>query len=204
MHRQLLFKLDQNPDGRGLRCDRHGLFPGRDALLQRVQRGCFHARPLGELRKVLARADGDEESSESRVRSVQRVASAPNRGDMARAMITAVLMRLPDPDDALAKAGFDPDEPRDESGRWANGGTGGRSGDAGNAFESRASAEMLGTEATFRPGLYPNRSQVADTGAGNARDQADEAPKLILAAAEGEDDPRFGIGGNNPPEELIP
>ncbi len=55
------------------------------------------------------------------------VASALNKGDMARAMMTAVLMRLPDPgnpvriadvDGALAKAGFDPNEPRDEHGRW--------------------------------------------------------------------------------------
>jgi hypothetical protein len=46
-------------------------------------------------------------------------------------MMTAVLMRLPDPgdpvgnanvDEALAKAGFNPDEPRDERGRWTTDG----------------------------------------------------------------------------------
>ena len=47
---------------------------------------------------------------------------------MARAMMTAVLMRLPDPGDpggnadpdgALAKAGYNAAEPRDERGRWS-------------------------------------------------------------------------------------
>ena len=131
--RRLLFKLDQNPKGLGLRCDSGGLFLGGDALLERDRHGNFEARPASDLQKVLGRVYGDETNWENRIRSVKLVANALNKGDMARAMMTAVLMRLPDRDGAiriadvdgvLAKAGFNPDEPRDERGRWTNGGNG--------------------------------------------------------------------------------
>lgn len=129
MRHQLLFKLDQNPAGRGLRCDGNGLFLGRDALLRRDGSGRFRARPAAELENILGRAYRGEMDWASRVRSVELVAKALNSGDMARATMTAVLMRLPDPgdsfriasaDDELAKAGFNPDEPRDERGRWTD------------------------------------------------------------------------------------
>lgn len=133
MGRQWLFKLDQNPEGPGLRCDSDGLFLGRHALLERDESGDFAARPVVELQKILRRAYGDDTNWESYSRSVELVARALNKGDMARAMMTAVLMRLPDPGDpvgnvdvdgALAKAGFNPDEPRDERGRWTRDGAG--------------------------------------------------------------------------------
>jgi hypothetical protein len=131
VRQQVLFKLDQNPKGRGLRCDSDGLFLGREALLRRDARGNFEALPVAELRKILRRTYGDEGNWNSCIRSVELVAKALNKGEMARAMMTAVLMRLPDPgdpfriadiDDVLAKAGFNPDEPRDERGRWTTGG----------------------------------------------------------------------------------
>ncbi|HEY3639296.1 MAG TPA: hypothetical protein VGK90_14200 [Rhizomicrobium sp.] len=133
MGRQWLFKLDQNPEGRGLRCDSDGLFLGRDALLDRDESGNFAARLVAELQKVLRRHYGDDSNWESHSRSVELVAWALNKGDLARAMMTAVLMRLPEPgdpagntdaDEALVKAGFNPDEPRDERGRWTTGGDG--------------------------------------------------------------------------------
>jgi hypothetical protein len=131
MGQQLLFKLDQNPNGRGLRCDAEGLFLGRDALLQRDSEGNFEARPADELRKILGDAYGDDANREIHARSVKLVAAALNKGDLARAMMTAVLMRLPEPgspvsiadvDGVLAKADFDPDEPRDEQERWTTDG----------------------------------------------------------------------------------
>jgi hypothetical protein len=84
MGQQLLFKLDQNPNGRGLRCDDEGLFLGRDALLQRDREGNFEARPAGELRKVLRRAYGDDANWESHARSVKLVAAALNKGAISR------------------------------------------------------------------------------------------------------------------------
>jgi len=131
MGRQWLFKLDQNPEGRGLRCDGDGLFLGRDALLARDESGNFEPRPTTELQNILRRVYGDDTNWESYSRSVELVAAALNKGDMARAMMTAVLMRLPDPGDAegdssldgaLAKASYNPDEPRDEQGRWTTDG----------------------------------------------------------------------------------
>ncbi len=134
MPRSLIFKLDQSPKGRGLRCDSDGLFWGGDALLLQDDKGNFQVRPVAELQKVLGRAYGDETNWDSRIRSVNLVAKALGQGDMARATMTAVLMRLPDPcspvriadvDGVLAKAGFNPDEPRDERGRWTSGGDNG-------------------------------------------------------------------------------
>jgi hypothetical protein len=128
---QLMFKLDQNPNGRGLRCDDDGLFLERDALLQKNDEGNFEARTDAELQKTFGRIYGGETKWESHIRSVKLVANALNKDDMAKATMTAVLMRLPDPGAAvriadtngsLAKAGYDPDEPRDERGRWTNGG----------------------------------------------------------------------------------
>jgi hypothetical protein len=130
---QLMFKLDQNPNGRGLRCDGDGLFLGRNPLLRKNDEGNFEARPDVELQKTLSGVYGGEANWESHIRSVKLVANALNKDDMARAMMTAVLMRLSDPgtpartadtNGALAKAGYDPDEPRDERGRWTNGGDG--------------------------------------------------------------------------------
>lgn len=136
---QLIFKLDQNPNGQGLRCDDEGLFLGRDALLQRNDGGNFEALPDIELRSAFDRVPGDDTNIESRIRSVKLVANALNKGDMARALMTAVLMRVPDrrdaariaiDDNALIKSGFDPNELRDERGRWADDSNNGSSGSA--------------------------------------------------------------------------
>jgi hypothetical protein len=170
MGQQLLFKLDQNPNGRGLRCDDEGLFLGRDALLQRDREGNFEARPAGELRKVLRRAYGDDANWESHARSVKLVAAALNKGDLARATMTAVLMRLPEPgspisiadvDVVLAKAGFDPDEPRDERGRWTTDGS-----DSGESIAPNTSHRGL-------------RIQTADSG----RSDTEAAARAAEAAA---------------------
>lgn len=123
------FKLNENPKGKGLRCDDSGLFFAGNALLRRDGAGNFAARPDDELRKCLGSVHSGEANFESRVRNVKLIATALNKGEMARAMMTAVLMRLRDPgsrigtdaDDVLAK-GYNPDEPRDERGRWANDG----------------------------------------------------------------------------------
>lgn len=128
-----MFKLDQNPHGRGLRCDGDGLFFAGDALLRQDGEGNFEARPDIELRKSLNHTGSNEARLESHIRSVKLIAAALNKGDMGRAMMTAVLMLMgiPDPGSVvppsgggLAKAGYNPDEQRDERGRWTNGGVG--------------------------------------------------------------------------------
>src|SRR5271165_5238458 len=133
MQQPLTFRFDQDPDGQGLRCNNDGLFLGGEALLQRNDAGVFEARPPAELHKTFVRSYGEDTDWESRLRSVRLVANALNKKDMARATMTAVLMRMPDPgsqirisdvDGVLAKAGFNPDEPRDERGQWTTDGDG--------------------------------------------------------------------------------
>ncbi len=88
----LLFKLDQNRDGRGLRCDRDGLFLGREPLLRKGKDGVFEARPPEKLLGIFNRTYGGDVDWESRIRSVRLIATALNEGGMARATMTAVLM----------------------------------------------------------------------------------------------------------------
>jgi hypothetical protein len=129
MHQPSTFKLDEEPGDSGLRCDGSGLFLGPNALLERDDTGFFEPRPFAELQKILGHAGNDDTNCLSHIRSVELIAHALNKGDMARATMAAVLMRVSQPaaginglDDALAKAGFNPDEPRDERGQWTTGG----------------------------------------------------------------------------------
>lgn len=208
MQSDLLFKLDQDPRGAGLRCDNAGLFLGRDTLLRRDHNGKFEARAADELQRVFDRTYGVETNWESRIRSVNLVANALNKGELARAMMVAVLMRLPDPagairiadvDGVLAKTGFNPDEARDERGRWTSSGS---SDVDGGADRHPISAQLADA----------GRSDVSTDPIAQASVRVAEAapaarPNIVLAAAddENEKDRRFGIGGNNPPlSELIP
>ena len=134
MLRSLMFKLDKPPIIAICAATPAAFFWGRNALLQQDEEGSFRARPAADLRIVFNSLYGDEADWDSSIRSVGLVAKALNKGDMARATMTAVLMRLPDPDGpigfaglsgGLAKAGFNPDEPRDERGRWTYGGNNG-------------------------------------------------------------------------------
>ena len=125
-----MFKLDARADGKGLCCDRAGLFFAGEPLLERDQEGVFRPRSPAVLRKILARSSCADADTESHLRTLNVVATALNKGEVAKAMIAAVLMRLPEPqsvpptdlDDGLAKAGFNSDESRDEHGRWTRDG----------------------------------------------------------------------------------
>jgi hypothetical protein len=218
-----MFKLDQNPKGRGLRCDGGGLFLGSHALLRRDRQGNFEPRPVADLQTLLGRVYGGDANWDSRIRSVELVAKALNEGEMARAMMTAVLNCLPDPggpigiadvDSVLAKAGFNPDEPRDERGRWTSAGLGDEADIAsgGNADRWGASGDVrsagIQLADTSESDAYNDPvTQAAARAAARETSELGNTSNIILAAAEGEDDrdPRFGIGGNYPPpDELIP
>ncbi len=187
MQQRLLFKLDQGPHSRGLRCHTSGLFLGPHALLRRDDDGNFEARGESDLRQAFSDIYGDETEWESRIRSVKLVASALNKGEMARAMMTAVLMRLPDPDGSirisdvdgtLAKAGFNPDEPRDERGRWT---TGGESGIIGHGDDR-----------------YTAGVQLADAGMSDASDDPVAQAAVRAADAEARHSSRSGGSRDKP------
>jgi hypothetical protein len=205
---QPMFKLDQNPNGRGLRCDGGGLFLGRDALLRKNDEGDFEARSDAELEKTLSGVYGGGTKWESHIRSVKLVANALNKGDMARAAMTAVLMRLPDPgtpvriadmNGALAKAGYDPDEPRDERGRWTNGGDGASVAPSSTHRDPRIQLADVGMSDASNDPVAEAVARAA------AAARQNDTPKIILAAVEEDDrEPRFR-GDNYPPlGELIP
>jgi hypothetical protein len=159
-----MFKLDQDAKGRGLRCDRDGLFFAGEAFLERDAEDQFRPRPTPTIRKVLSSTYRTDSNWESRIRSVGVVAKALNNGDVARAMMAAVLMRLPEPDSGihiadidgvLAKAGFNSDEPRDERGWWTTGGAGSHSARLQQAFLEEPLFEPLIEQLIEEPPVEP-------------------------------------------------
>jgi hypothetical protein len=88
----LLFKLDQDPAGRGLRCDTGGLFLDGRPLLRRDANDNFEARDEGELRKSFTDIYGDE-AEWATLEFMQREANAAyNKADgMKRRYLTVLL-----------------------------------------------------------------------------------------------------------------
>jgi hypothetical protein len=127
----MMFKLSQEPGRLGLRCDAEGLsLAGVPLLVRNGDR--FQPRSAIEIQRLLSRAYQAEIWWVNRIEGIGAVARALNEGDMVRAMITAVRLKLPELDwegavriasaeDALAKDNFNPDEPRDWHGRWTTG-----------------------------------------------------------------------------------
>ena len=167
-----------------------------------------------------------------RRQALRVIANALNVGDVARAQVGTVLLGIPDPpqlskgigsrdemvrlicdlnwsgmpkwdpDRVLEKAGFNPDEPRDEQGRWTSAGASAASRDPriqlADAGMSDASDDPVAEAAVRASAAARFDDEIQATG--------NDTPRIILAAVEEDErDPRFGIGGNHPPlEELIP
>jgi hypothetical protein len=141
-----LFRLDEDPGGLALSCDETGLALAGVAGRRRSARG-FEPRPHAELDVLLRHANAGRDTPLALPPSgLRTVAEALNRGDLAKAQMAAVFMRMPElnadsavrlilADDTLAKtANFNPDQPRDGNGRWtADGG-------APTPYEGAASA----------------------------------------------------------------
>jgi len=97
----------------GVECDVDGLRVGGAQLLESVgaPSGARNWRPLAqpEIDRVLTRAYDAGISANGKRQGLAVVAEALNKGELARAQIAALLLRLPDP----AVSALDP-EPRDE------------------------------------------------------------------------------------------
>jgi hypothetical protein len=117
----------------GVSCGENGPRIGPIHLLKRTERG-FEPRWVGELDFVLSAAMNRPVHFTSKMGGLKAAADALEKGDLARAMLVTQFMwlpSLPDEDalrravdaDSLAKSGFNPDQPRDEDGRWSSGGT---------------------------------------------------------------------------------
>ncbi len=127
---QQRFRLTNDPGGLGVGCDSTGLTLAGVALLQKGARG-FEPRTTDEIEALLEQAYPELAERPQVSGGLEVVADALNAGDLTKAMIAAVFLRLPElnwdaavrvarTDDTLAKQ-YDAEEPRDERGRWTVG-----------------------------------------------------------------------------------
>jgi len=124
------FRLAQEPNSPGLSCGPDGPRLAGVGLLRRTTAG-FSPRPADELAALTLAAFGQVTDIDRLSRGLAATADALNAGDVGKAMIAALHLRLPDVsrsgaarvsavDDYLAK--YDPDQPRDWRGRWTTDG----------------------------------------------------------------------------------
>jgi hypothetical protein len=120
------FQLDPDRAGRGLSCDKDGVFLAGVPLLMRTALG-FAPRTVSALGALLDAAYSPGINALAVARCLDVAAQALNAGDVALAMIAAVHLRLPELDAASAArlaqsnqglAKYDSNEPRDWRGRW--------------------------------------------------------------------------------------
>ncbi|MGA2487614.1 MAG: hypothetical protein ABSF49_16730, partial [Roseiarcus sp.] len=92
--------------GRGVRCDESGLYVGATPLLERKAspggRSGWRPRPLADLDRELGEAYRERVAFAGKLPGLATIASALDRGEIARAQIAAVLLGLPDPIEASA------------------------------------------------------------------------------------------------------
>jgi hypothetical protein len=123
------FRLTQEPGGLGPSCSAKGLaFAGVPLVVRRA--GAFTVRSEPEVRHLIG-ACGIDIDVPRLQEGLAAVARALNEGNLPRALIAAVHLRLPEldwhaaariaqADEQLKK--YDPNEPRDWHGRWTTGG----------------------------------------------------------------------------------
>ena len=124
--------VDPVPSAEGLSVDADGLYLGACALIGK-RAGRFGPRGPAALDYLLTLAYGGGDARALHD-ALWPIARKIDEDDLPGTMIRALLLGLPDlPDEAarlrlesaddLFKLGFDPDEPRDEQGRWSDAGT---------------------------------------------------------------------------------
>jgi len=127
------YRLSDEPRSFGLSCTERGLSLAGVPLLER-QEGRWHVRAPIQIRTLIEQAYSGEIDPVPLTSGLRVVADCLNRGETSQAMIAAVFLKLPElnwdgavriaqADDALEK--FDPDELRDQRGRWTTGGDSG-------------------------------------------------------------------------------
>jgi len=121
-------------DGTGVYCNREGLFIGPGIPLITIEKqdswgkSEFRVRPFQEIDEILSFAYGTNFVSARMTGGLSAIAKALNYGDMSRAIIASLKLRLPPlPPEALSRlAKYNPDEPRDARGRWTTNGVDGQ------------------------------------------------------------------------------
>lgn len=151
----------------GVSCDADGPSIGPVRLFERTEIG-LRPRPADELDFVLGLALGHPTDFAVKMSGLKAVARALDAGDLARAMIATQLTHLPTlPDDGafrravradtLAKAGFDPGQPRDDRGRWTADGSSPSADEISDQFDS---ARVIPVQAVLPNSLIPFLEQI--------------------------------------------
>jgi hypothetical protein len=124
------FQLETKAGGLGLSCTAEGVSLAGVPLLRKTIAG-LAPRPMDELAVLIKSAYGHDVDPTRPYPGLDVIAQALNKGDIGRAMVAAIHLRLPDlneegaaqiacAEEALNK--YDPNELRDERGRWTTGG----------------------------------------------------------------------------------
>jgi hypothetical protein len=208
------FRLAEEADGLGLECSLTGVFLAGVPLLAKTDAG-YAPRAADEIGDLIKAAYGQEAPSANWSPGLAVIAQALNRGDIGRAQVAAVHLRLPllnwegasrlaRTEEALTK--YAPDQPRDWHGRWTDGAGGGPDPSTqppvgGGADRSGATDQQPSAPPAAAAPSAPSRQPVAANGdgawAGRVRFYGG---KLIYVQSAG------SFGGNLPPPEaeIIP
>jgi hypothetical protein len=204
------YRLDPARGGLGLRCEEAGLLLAGVPLLRKTGEA-FAPRPVHEIEALVKSAYGRERDVIRLEAGLRVAADALNNGDISRAMIAALHLRLPSldsagaagiaqADDVLAKYNYNSDEPRDERGRWTTGG-------GAAAAAAPSSRQSTPADASARQRRFPNTNQLA---ADPTRPERSWNGPVHLYSGriipvEGGPVEGGGIGGNGgPPLEPVP
>jgi hypothetical protein len=176
------FRLTSNAGSLGLECTSAGVSLAGVPLLRKTLTG-LAPRPADEIASLMKAALGQDIDPAPLTPGLEVIAEALNRGDVGRAMIAALHLRLPrlNPEGAtrIAKAHdvltkYDPSEPRDDHGRWT---ADGESGPRNSALPQGHS-----------PGVHPHTlkpifvSNPPPPHAANDNDLPKEPPRLAAYA----------------------
>ena len=126
-----MYKLaDRRAAVGGIYCGAHGVWLGPAQLIRRNGDGRYQVRAVAEIEALLAAAYAAPPEAGGCIAGLQRIAKHLADSNVALAMIAAVQLRFGEiaeerierlaRADTLLKANFNPDEPRDDHGRWTD------------------------------------------------------------------------------------
>ena len=149
------FRLAKDATGLGLTCNLEGCALAGVPLLNRTLTG-FAPRSAAEVGALMKIAYGQDVDPKGLSAGLEVIAKALNQGDVGRAMVAALQLRLPELSwcgaAQLTKvhfmlAKYDPNEPRDERGRWTTGDT------SPDSLEPIPIGDVIPFPRPFKPGV---------------------------------------------------
>jgi len=177
---QQLWRVSERTEGLGLCCAKDGLFLGNTPLLERRAEG-FTPRPQNDLERLFSRGYGLAASLDRVMGGLAAVAAALNAGDLCRARIAAVHLRIPNLPDAFARLDMQLEDIALKLDRIAKTTAAGDWNPASNSGDPNKHP---------RAGTAPNPGWFATTSGGEA---SDENPRATLVSDKPEGDGRLHL-----------